>query len=1007
MTPVSQMFRCWLLAGIVLTCVSTVPAMSTNSGWTLRVWQSADGLPNNNVTAVAQTPDRFLWVANSSQLARFDGVQFDVFTPAAFGANLTQKIRLLLRSRNGGLWLVTDHGAVAFLKDGQAQIFTNGLPDVSPQTITEDDELSLWITYNRGIIYRLKDGNADFLGAEAGLPPGKVCSLASDNRGRIWFAQSGQGNGLVGLFRDGRFQTLLHFDPAIIHLAAARSGGIWICSGFHLFRYNEGESLTDLGTFEQSNIPGSVNVMLEDHRNALWIGTSDSGLIRYDGSDFEKIPTSHPEISDLLEDREGDLWAATSGGGLNRLRPRAVVMENVQGEQGLPFETAVSLCEETNGTLWGATQNGFLIYRTNGVWNTLPANIDWQGGDVSCVAAGHDGGVWIGTKTRALYFFKDGQFTVWNKDNGLLGMTVRGLLVTRSGDVWIGEDSTLQRLSNGGLLSFNVPPTARRIRALTEDSAGNIWVGTSGNLLLKISHDVVTDETPRTGLKTKSIRCLYATPDGDVWIGYATGGIGRIKAGQFSRITSSQGLYDNSISQIVADDQGWLWLGSDRGIFKIRVEMLNAVADHRVEHVLCTPYGQNEGLVNLQATFDVAPGAIRSRDGHLWIPTRTGLAVINPNQLPESQDLLPVLVKRVVMDEQTIAAYGGVMPVHQIASLPGPQPALRLPPKNHRWEFDFTALNFSAPENVHFRCRLEGFDDNWIEADTQRNAIYPQLSVGSYRFRVMACNSDGVWNEADAPVSFAVAPFFWQTLWFRSAALAAFTLLVAGVVRYVSFRRLHSQLRALEQQAALDKERSRIARDLHDDLGGSLTEVSLLLGTAERGLSQNNKVNGEIRQCSSLVLQITKSVDEIIWAINPRNDTLRYLIDYISQFVVEFLHAANIRCRVDLPDQIPDQNLSPEVRHNLFLVVKETLNNIARHSQAKEVRLHIRTTDRQLNITIEDTGRGFNHHPDTASADGVRNMRQRMEEIGGQFQIDSQLDAGTRVSFLYHYPHHD
>src|SRR5262249_8205672 len=156
-------------------------------------------------------------------------------------------------------------------------------------------------------------------------------------------------------------------------------------------------------------------------------------------------------------------------------------------------------------------------------------------------------------------------------------------------------------------------------------------------------------------------------------------------------------------------------------------------------------------------------------------------------------------------------------------------------------------------------------------------------------------------------------------------------------------------------------------------------------------------------QCSTLVQQITKSVDEIIWAINPRNDTLRYLIDYISQFVVEFLHAANIRCRVDLPEHIPDRTLSPEARHNLFLVVKETLNNISRRSHASEVRLRITTTEEQLNISIEDTGQGFNPRPESASADGLRNMRQRMEEIGGEFQLDSRPDAGTRVRFLYHY----
>ena len=332
---------------------------------------------------------------------------------------------------------------------------------------------------------------------------------------------------------------------------------------------------------------------------------------------------------------------------------------------------------------------------------------------------------------------------------------------------------------------------------------------------------------------------------------------------------------------------------------------------------------------------------------------------------------------------------------------------MRLPPRHHRLEFEFSALSFTAPENVHFRYRLEGFDDNWVEADTQhgeRRASYPQLPAGDYRFRVAACNSDGVWYELGEPLAFIVAPFLWQTWWFRAAAIMVFTFTVAAIVRYISFRRLHFKLKMLEQQAALDNERTRIARDLHDDLGGSLTQVSLLLDMAQRDLATPGKAGQSVQQCSTMMRQVTGSVDEIIWAINPRNDNARYLIDYISQFTVEFLYSANIPCRVDLPDRTPDRNISPEVRHNLFLVVKEALNNIAHHAHAGQVGLHVTATDEQIGIIIEDNGRGFTHAPDNASSDGLRNMRQRMEEINGQFRVESWPGTGTRVSFLYPWP---
>jgi signal transduction histidine kinase len=353
-----------------------------------------------------------------------------------------------------------------------------------------------------------------------------------------------------------------------------------------------------------------------------------------------------------------------------------------------------------------------------------------------------------------------------------------------------------------------------------------------------------------------------------------------------------------------------------------------------------------------------------------------------------------------------------------------------VPPGHRRLEVDFTALNFNAPENVHLQYQLEGVDNVWAEAEPQRTASYSRLAAGDYEFRVRACNADGLWNEAASPLAFIVGQFFFQTWWFKLGVLALFTSSVIGAVRYISFRRLRLRLRSLEQQAALDKERARIARDLHDDLGCSLTHVALMLemseqetrggrgasssdtGAANTGLeagetpaprSSQGNGNGKPRLCSPIVRQAVKSVDEIIWAISPRNDHVQYLFDYIVEFAVEFLHTAGIRPHVDLPERIPDQTVTPEARHNLFLVVKEALNNVVRHAQATEVRFGLTATDQGLGITIEDNGRGFERSPTSATADGLRNMQQRMVEIRGQFHVESAPGKGTKVCLTYPY----
>ena len=540
----------------------------------MHAWQVDDGLPNNTLTSLAQTPDGFLWVANPTKLARFDGMPFESFSPHVFGVNSSESVHVLLRSREGGLWLAMQHGSIVHVNSGSARVFADDLPPLQPRALLEDDDHSLWIAYSDGSVYQLKNGKATSFSERDGLPPGPACSLARDSKGRVWFAKSGEGDGQVGVYRDGHFETLLRFDASIIRLAAARAGGVWICSGSELFKYKEGQKLEELGSFMPKSTNMKPKILLEDSSGVVWVSTSDSGLFRYARIELEDVPTSYPAIVDLLEDHEGNLWVATGGGGLNRVQPRAVELEGT--EKGLPFEAVVSLCEDTNGVLWAATQNGLLVSRKNGIWSQVGTNADWAGADVDCVAADQTGAVWFGTRNHALYCLREGRYTAWTPSNGLPSLTIRSLMVSSNGDLWIGgsNPTTLQCLRHGKLLSFNVPPDARSIRAMTEDAAGNVWIGASGGVLLRINHDVVSEElaaetTVLPGDRSP-IRSLCATPDGSLWIGYAGAGLGRLKDGRFKLITQEEGLYDDHVSQIISDGLGWLWFGADHGIFKIR-----------------------------------------------------------------------------------------------------------------------------------------------------------------------------------------------------------------------------------------------------------------------------------------------------------------------------------------------------------------------------------------------------------------------------------------------------
>ncbi|HUA69141.1 MAG TPA: triple tyrosine motif-containing protein, partial [Candidatus Saccharimonadales bacterium] len=337
---------------------------------------------------------------------------------------------------------------------------------------------------------------------------------------------------------------------------------------------------------------------------------------------------------------------------------------------------------------------------------------------------------------------------------------------------------------------------------------------------------------------------------------------------------------------------------------------------------------------------------------------------------------------------------------------PGDDPVLRFPPSHHKLDFDYTALNLTASENVHFQYRLEGFDDNWVEGAPDRTASYSRLPRGTYRFEVRACNNNGQWSPVPASVGFVVAPFYWQTWWFRLCVVLVFTMGVIAVMYFVSVRRLRQQLAIMEQQAALQHERARIAKDIHDDLGANLTQIAFLGELAQQDSNEPAKAVERVEKISSTARQAVKSLDEIVWAVNPRNDTLAHLMDYAGQFAVDYLRLAGIRCRLDFPDQCPPRELSTDLRHNLFLAIKEAIHNVVKHAGASEMWLRIKPAETALDIVIEDNGRGFDasngNGADEALADGLRNMRSRMNEIGGTFEFESFAGAGTKV--ILHLP---
>ena len=986
----------WLV-GIFILGTAAVAANETDDTWLTRSWQSEEGLPENSVTGLAQTPDGFLWIGTPSGLARFDGIRFEEFSLTHIITAPNRGVVTMTSGRQGSLLLGMDRGAAVYLNGGLSRAHAQGLPNLIPGALAEDADGSLWISYHNGSVYQVKTDQIVSPTTQQGLPNGSdTCALTSDRQGRVWFAKAGQ----VGICRQGVFQTLCRIKPQPMRLASSKDGGVWICAGSQLFKCDKNGRLVECGAFHPENSGSMATAMIEDREGAVWIGTSFNGLYRHDASGFEMISTSAKEILSLLEDREGNIWVGTFGGGLDRIRRRAITLEGVQA--GLPIATIQSICEANDGTLWATTLNGVLVHRENEHWSAIPETDRWPG-TATCVCADLNGSVWVGSR-RGLYCWRNGQFVTPDGVGQLQGTAIHTLLTSRTGDLWLGTENpdAIVRLHNGQLQNFAIPPESRIIRTMVEDAAGTIWAGTSKGVLLRVAGDKAETVTLRPAQEPAPIRRLYATSDGALWIGYAGWGLGHFKKGHYAEVSSEQGLFDNYISHIITDDHGWLWFGANRGIFKVRQSDLEDVFDGRMTHIRSIHYGRGEGLPSLQATFGESPDILHSRDGQLWIPMQTALVVVAPEKLKEVSEPPPMQLTRVLVDDHLVAQYGGILPKDQsnnnkVLDLAATNAELRLPPGHRRIEIDFTALSFSAPENVQFRYRLKGFDEEWTEADTRRLANYERLPSGNYSFEMSACNNEGEWNKTSTRLSLVVEPFFWQTAWFRLLVMAGFTVSIIAIVRYVSFRRLQQQLHKLEQQAVLQKERTRIAKDIHDDLGANLTQIAFLGELAQQDRREPDKVAERIGKISTAARQSVKSLDDIVWAVNPRNDTLAHLVDYAGQFALDYMRLAGLRCRLDFPEQTPSRECSTDLRHNLFLVIKEALHNIVKHAGATEVWLRASLADDTLEFVIQDNGHGFIGVPDDALADGLRNMRQRMADIGGEFLLESNAESGTKV----------
>jgi ligand-binding sensor domain-containing protein/signal transduction histidine kinase len=960
------------------------PDRAPSSDFLLQVLQRDDGLPHNTVSAVAQTEDGYLWVGTHEGLARFDGSKFTHFPPKGTPGLEAAHVDSLSADREGALWIGLERGGVSRWQAGEFKtIAPVGAYTNKINTLARSGQ-TLWAGFSQGRLLKYGEGLRSVISPGPRFPAQGRVFCRADIEGRVWFASDDS----LGYFAGDTCTPLITNRMEFFRVAASSSGGVWVAHNQQLARYDSSPRREEVGSLSAVGDSGSVEVLYEDSKGALWIGTLGNGLFRFAEGRLTRVPTSHAFILSICEDSEGDLWVGTWGGGINRIKARLLRIHGT--DQGLPRSLLLSLCEDASGRLWFAargappftldTERSTVTMQTGG----------WPDGPPSALFPDRAGGIWLGTEQRGLRHWDEGGYR-------LVESFPRRFIISLFQDsrtnLWIGTlRDGLFECRPGGEPALRGGEDMREITVITEDEEGSLWVGTQKGTLHRRKRGEENWRLfgPNEGLPGQKIQAIHADGANRLWVGTRGGGIVRYKGDHIKIITTERGIPENDIRQILADDSGGLWFGCARGLFRAWADDLDLALNDPKFAVECVSFGQSHGLDNPEFSEGFRNATCKTRDGNLWFATTQGAVEVNPAQEDFDDSPPPVHIESVFVDGRPLA-------VRRDAPV-------EIPPAPGRVEIHYTATSFSAPENVRFRHRLENPGEDWVDAGTERIARYLRMKPGDYRFRVVARGSSGIWNQVGDGLAFTVRPTLWETLWFRILVSAVSVFIIGLAVRLTMLRRMRNRLRELERAQALENERRRIARDMHDELGASLTRLGLMSEQMRRHPHLDADAMAKAGRIAETAGEVAHTLDQIVWTVNPGNDTLERLIGYLSHYASEFMASTPIRLSQELPQTTIECQVNSDVRHQLFLSVKEALNNAVKHSGASEVVMRVWLDGLVLRVSISDNGKGFVIGEREGAGEGLTTLRERLPHVGGSCVLTSKPGEGTTVTLALTLP---
>jgi ligand-binding sensor domain-containing protein/signal transduction histidine kinase len=993
--------NCWKLP-VACFCAWACWQLSVRGSvpFTIKQWRSDTISPQNAVItaviSIAQTQDGYLWLGTLDGLLRFDGVRFTTFNEANTPGLKSGSVVKLFEDSHTNFWIGTESGDVLLVKNGEVRQIQigRGTRQGRLASICEDPSGAVWLYTADGFLAQYRDGNLNSWQVTANYQSARR-SMIVDSTGTLWIGTDFVLHRLrpnpVSSSKD--VPTIAYSSTAVAELdllLASRSGGYWRFANGRIQKWDEDHLVEGYDwpyPWDPKATP--IRAACEDSDGHLVVGTGGEGIFWFDpqGKSLHltmETGLSSDTILSLCLDRQGDVWAGTDGQGLNRLRHKA--FEVLEGSRGLSVQ---SVCGDGHDGLWIGYFGEHIDHWHDGKVDEFRRGQGLVELGVKSVFLDRDQNLWVGTRFGGLLQFQNGRFSsAPGSDTLTRDYEISALYQDRRKQLWAGTQAGLAKLEQGRWEFVNVVANTV-VRSIEEDASGNLWVGTQGAGLCRFSDQATRWFTKTNGLPSDNINCLYQDREGALWVGTSIG----LATFAHDKWTSFAGHFNGAsgnISYLMDDDQGYLWMGSSVGLLRGKKSDLDAFATGKLNSVAVRSYGQPDGLPTRVCSQGSQPAAWRGPGGKLWFPTISGLVSVDPKELRPNTNPPPVIIESVLVDGRPVGPNTLRAPLTRSLVIPAARESL---------EIHYTSINLPAPDLGLFKYRLTGHEKDWTIAEPQTRYVhYTKLPHGHYTFELKACNEDGVWNDTPATLLVTVLPPFWQTWWFIAGTSLCLLAMIVGSVHYVSTQKLQRQVATLRQQEALEKERARIARDLHDQLGANLTQVALLGEMAETDKDVPDEVEAHAKQISQTARETTRALDEIVWTVNPSNDTLDGLINYVCKYAQEYLALAGLRYRLDVPPQLPPVPISPELRHNVFLATKEAVNNIVKHSGATSAWLRLRLEPDHFTLEIEDNGRGLPPGADKKGRNGLRNMRKRLEEIGGDFSVTAGHEGGTIVS---------